>query len=246
MTAKALAPILALLVIGGAAATPLAARSGSPKSIVLGKTERYPDSGCPQTTSCEVVARVTGIQMTANNVTHPFRATKSGRLVSWWLRLPRLRKTQISTFNKLFGGEPKARIAVLRRGKRGRFRLIRQGPPQALQKHLGTRGRTRFPLPEPLGIRKGDYVGLTAVTWLPAFAVNLLPDTDAWLASRPRSRCNTPSSTNRDRFTRYYRRSQAHKRAGTVKRYKCLYRTARLLYWARMVPDAPTEEQPVS
>ena len=50
-------------------------------------------------------------------------------------------------------------------------------------------------LAKPLRIKEGDYVGLTAVTWLPAFAVNLDAAGNSWLASRSERRCATPSSS---------------------------------------------------
>jgi hypothetical protein len=211
---------------------------------VLGKTEHYPASGCPASSGCEVVARVTGVQMRADGVEHPFRAPASGQVVAWWLRLPEMRSSQISSFSQLFGGPPAARISILRRGERGRVRLIRQSETEQLRPHLGAKGRVRFKLAQPLQIKEGDYVGLTAITWAPAFAVGLNPVGDAWLASRTQSRCDTPSSRDPNRFARYYRENDAHSEASTVKQYRCLYRTARLLYWARIVPDEePQPEQ---
>jgi hypothetical protein len=204
---------------------------------VLGKTAEYPDSGCPVVNKCEVVARVTGIQMMADGVEHPFKSPTNGQLVSWWLRLPRLHSTQIRSFDSLFGGEPAAQVAILRRGERGRFRLVRQGPVQQLKPDLGAKARVRYKLPQPLRVKKGDYVGLTAVTWVPAFAVNLDSARNFWLASRGKRRCETPSSKSPKRFAAYYRRTQAHLTPSTVKRYQCTYRTARLLYWGRIVPD---------
>ena len=85
----------------------------------------------------------------------------------------------------------------------------------------------------------GDYIGLTAVTWIPAFAVNLDAAGNSWLASRPKRRCETPSSTRPKRFAEYYRRNDAHLESSTAKLYECTYQTARLLYWARIVPEAP-------
>jgi hypothetical protein len=239
--AAALAAVLAVASANGA--SPQAA-----KSIVLGKTATYPSSGCPATDRCEVVARVTGIQMRANGVDHPFRAPANGQIVAWWLKLPTLRASQIKSFSDLFGGGPAARIAILRRGKGERVRLVRQSPTEDLKPHLGASGRVRFRLLEPLRVKKGDYVGLTALTWIPAFAVGLDPVGDAWLASRPERRCDTPSSRNPDRFARYYKRNDAHSETSTVKEYHCTYRTARLLYWARLVPDEtqPETEQPQS
>jgi hypothetical protein len=233
-----------------AAAVAIAAASGAQprasKSIVLGKTTEYPASGCPAADRCEVVARVTGIQMRANGVEHPFKAPASGQIVAWWLKLPELKASQLKSFSDLFGGGPAARIAILRRGKRGRVRLVRQSPTEDLKPHLGTPGRVRFKLLEPLRVKEGDYVGLTALTWVPAFAVGLDPAGDAWLASRPERRCDTPSNRDPDRFARYYRRNDAHSETSTVKEYRCTYQTARLLYWARLVPDEPQPgaEQP--
>ena len=237
--------ILRFALVAGAvlvcAATAFAAAlpdGSAGKSIVLGKTPDYPASGCPEPDACEVVARVTGIQMRAAGVARPFRSPATGKLVAWWLKLPSMRSTQISTFNSLFGGEPAARVAVLRRGVRGRFRLVRQSDTQPLKDDLGASGRVRFRLAEPLQVQEGDYIGLTAVTWVPAFAVNLDAAGNEWLASRPKRRCATPSSSRPKRFKEYYRVTDAQLESSTAQDYRCTYQTARLLYWARIVPDA--------
>jgi hypothetical protein len=233
----ALAVLLGALVV--AVATAIGASPTASQSIVLGKTSQYPESGCPDSRNCEVVARVTGIQMKADGVEHPFRAPSSGQLVSWWLKLPELRRSQIKSFSELFGGAPAARVSVLRRGERGRVRLVRQSPTEQLRDRIGAKGRARFRLAEPLRVKEGDYVGLTAETWIPAFAVGLDAVNNTWLASRTEQRCSTPSSRDPDRFARYYKTNDAHLEASTVRQYRCLYRTARLLYWARLVPDQP-------
>lgn len=241
MRAKA-ALFLPLLIVALAGAATIADGAGTARSIVLGKTTNYPESGCPDTRRCEVVARVTGIQMRADGIEHPFRSPSSGQLVAWWLKLPKMRSTQVRSFSELFGGGPAARIAVLRRGERGRFRLVRQSATVSLRGHLGATERARFRLAEPLQVKEGDYIGLTAETWIPAFAVGLDPVNDSWLASRPKPRCDTPSSRDPDRFAQYYRRSDAHLESSTVKRYLCTYQTARLLYWARIVPEQSEDE----
>jgi hypothetical protein len=230
----------AALMLAAAAIATAATKPSKPKSIVLGKTATYPPPGCPAPSTCEVVARVTGIQMMADGVAHPFRATKTGTLVSWWLKLPQLKPAQMRSFDSFFGGDPAARIAVLRRGLKGRFRLIDQGPTTPLKDDLGTKGRVRFKLVQPLRVQAGDYVGLTAVTWIPAFAVNLDATQNYWLASRSRKLCATPSSKDPKRFAAYYKRNQAHLDSSTARPYQCTYQTARLLYWARIVPDPET------
>lgn len=238
---KIKATLIGLAVLAVAATVTFAATSAATKSIVLGKTTNYPESGCPQAEGCQVVARVTGIQTRADGVDHPFVAPTDGKIISWWLKLPQLRPSYIKSFSDLFGGPPSARVAVLRRGAQGRMRLVRQGPIEQLAQYLGNKRRIRFKLATPLPIKKGDYVGLTAVTWTPSFVVGLGSETDAWLASRPKARCNTPSSSDPRRFAAYYKRTDAHLQDHTAKDYKCLYRTARLMYWARLVPNAPTK-----
>jgi hypothetical protein len=233
-----LALTIAVIAVAAAAGQPRASRS-----IVLGKTTNYPQSGCPDTKKCQVIARVTGIQMQADGTSHPFRAPSNGQLVAWWLKLPAMHQSQVRSFSQLFGGAPAARIAVLRRGKRSRVRLVRQSPTQELQPLLGTKGRVRLKLAQPLRVKQGDYIGLTAVTWVPAFAVNLDPIGDVWLASRPTRRCKTPSSSDPNTFARYYKQNDAQLLSSTVKLYQCSYQTARLLYWARMVPDPPQPKQ---
>jgi hypothetical protein len=243
MRIRALHLIIAVSTLTlGASAIAIAAKAPpkTPASIVLGKTANYPVSGCPEPSKCEVVARVTGVQMMADGVAHPFRVPKTGTLVSWWLKLPKLQTTQMRSFNTFFGGDPAARISVVRRGKGGRFRLVAQGPTQPLTADLGKPGRARYKLTQPLRVQQGDYIALTAVTWVPAFAVNLDGTKNFWLASRARSRCDTPSSKDAKRFAAYYKRSQAHLVSSTVKLYQCNYQTARRLYWARIVPDPAT------
>jgi hypothetical protein len=242
--ASALLAVLTLAVAWFAIADAGAGNAQSSSSVVLGKTAVYPSSGCPDPAKCEVVARVTGIQMKADGTDHLFRAPVTGKLVSWWLKLPRLHSTQIQSFNGLFGGEPAARIAVLRRGKKGRFRLVRQGPNQPVSADLTGKGRARYRLADPLVVKQGDYIGLTAVTWLPAFAVNLDAAGNYWLASRTKDKCATPPASRPKRFAAYYRRTQAHLQTSTVKVYECTYQTARLLYWARVVADATPAPTP--
>jgi hypothetical protein len=231
--------VLSLAAIAVAAKSP----NTQPKSIVLGKTANYPNPGCPTPATCEVVAKVTGIQMEADGVSQPFRSPKTGNVVAWWLRLPSLTATQLRSFDSFFGGDPSARLAVLRRGLKGRFRLVRQSETFSLKADLGSKTRVRYKLAQPLRIQQGDYIGMTAVTWVPAFAVNLDGTQNFWLASRARANCDTPSSKDPKKFAAYYKRTQAHLQASTARPYQCTYRTARLLYWARIVPD-PTGTTP--
>ena len=116
--------VIGFTVLALAAIVALAATAAGGKSVVLGKTTNYPVSGCPKAAGCQVVARVTGIQMKADGLDHPFVAPATGRIISWWLKLPQLKPSYIKSFSDLFGGPPSARIAVLRRGAQGRLRLV--------------------------------------------------------------------------------------------------------------------------
>jgi hypothetical protein len=252
LTAQRRVKLVALFVAGaGLAGGALTAGQGalaskpvtSAKSIVLGKTRNYPDPACMRSRSCQVIARVSGIQMAADGVRQPFRVPEDGQLVAWWLRLPRLSGSQIKSFNRLFGGAPEARVAVLRRGIRDRYRLLRQSDSVQLQDKLGSKRRARFRLSTPLAVKEGDYIGISAVTWMPSFAVGLNSAGNRWLASRGRSRCRTPSSREVNRFKRYYKQNDAQLQTSTAKSWQCSYETARLIYWARIVPGEATPAQ---
>ena len=200
---------------------------------MLGKTPVYPSSGCPEPDRCEVVARVTGIQMKAEGVEHPFRAPVDGRLVAWWLKLPRLRSTQIQSFNGLFGGEPAARIAVLRRGKRAASAWSARAPTQPLRADLDGKGRRALPpvrasggqgrrLHRPHG---GDVAA--RLRGEPRRAGQLL-------AGEPRQGPLRHSAAQPAEGVRGLLPAHAgpaaaeHREACT----ECTYQTARLLYWA--------------
>ena len=229
---------LALVTVVALSGAAIAANAApGPDAIVLGKTSHYPESGCPGTRGCQVVARLTGLQLSADGSGHPFLSPVNGQVVAWWLKLPQLSNPQFKSFSDLFGGAPTARLAILRRVRHGHFRLVRESANQPLSNYHGQKLWPRFTLPQPLRIKRGDYVGLTAVTWVPAFAVGLDSAGNSWLASRPKRRCSIPSSADSKRFAAYYRTSDVHTGPGTVRDYKCLYRTARLLYWALVVPD---------
>ena len=212
--------------------------AGAAKSIVLGKTKNYPDAACANARTCQVIARVTGVQMAADGMRRPFEVPEDGQLVSWWLRLPKLTDSQIKSFNKLFGGDPSARVVVLRHGIRSRYRLVKQSDTVELRDKLGSKGRVTLRLAQPLEVKKGDVIGVSAVTWMPSFAVGLSAAGNNWLASRPHARCQTPSSRDIKRFKRYYKHSDAQLETSTAKPYECTYQTARLIYWARIVPTA--------
>ena len=119
--------------------------------------------------------------------------------------------TQISSFNSLFGGEPGG---ADRRPAAREARPLPARAPERRPRRCGrisdSKGRVRYRLAEPLRVKEGDYVGLTAVTWIPAFAVDLDAAGNEWLASRPEAALrDAVQQQARSASRTYYRRTDA-------------------------------------
>src|SRR5439155_27247172 len=127
IAAKMRTTCLALVTVVTLSGAAIAANAApGPDVIVLGETSHYPESGCPGTRGCQVVARLTGLQLSADGSGHPFLSPVNGQVVAWWLKLPQLSNSQFKSFSDLFGGAPTARLAILRRVRHGHFRLVRE------------------------------------------------------------------------------------------------------------------------
>ena len=198
------------------------------RTIELGASPPPPAASCPE--NCQAVGRVTGFQVTVGERRNPYRVRRRGRIVAFTIHLGRPRPDQVRFFTDLFGGPPRARVAVLRPGARRRHRLTGQSQLFDLAPYLGS--APTFALSRPLTVRKGYVVALTVPTWAPAFGV-ALGQRETWRSSRDGRRCGD------------VRQAAAQQRRGSLRTYGCLYRTARLLYSATFVPDpARTAESP--
>ncbi len=203
------------------AATLGAAAPASADVIELGLSTERPPSSCP--TDCQAVGRVTGYQAAMKGgEASPFKAKQAGKVVAFSIRLGKPSASQTKFFEQNFGGAPKARISILRRGKKAVHRLLAQSESFKLAPYFGS--TPTFVLKRALSVEKGAYVALTVPTWAPAFSVGL-GDDEIWRSSRTKGNC--------DKVTGHY----THQQLNTVRRYTCTYPNARLRYSATFVPN---------
>lgn len=222
----ALAGVLAL--VGLLAAIGPGRAVGAAKIAVLGAAAPANPS-CPE--SCQAVGKTTGFQTAIGATKRPFVVPYPGRVVAWSIKLSAPRQNQIDFFKDFYGGDPQARLAVLkpiqRQIKAGRqiYRLKSQSPIEQLGPFLGT--TTTFTLQAPLKVNAGQVLGLSIPTWAPAFAVGQANNT-AWRASRKKNACNDAEQI---------KAGTPQEAVGADRAYACRYTTARLLYSATLVGD---------
>jgi hypothetical protein len=218
----ALAAAVALLAIGPGRAV------GAAKLVVLGAAAPANPS-CPE--SCQAVGKTTGFQTSIGGTKSPFAVPYPGRVVAWSIKLSAPRQNQVDFFRDFYGGEPQARLAVLKpiqkqiRAGHQIYRLKSQSPIENLGPFLGT--TTTFTLQSPLKVNSGQVLGLTIPTWAPAFAVGQANNT-AWRASRKKAACNDAN---------LIKTGTPQEAVGADRAYACQYTTARLLYSATVVGD---------
>jgi hypothetical protein len=206
------------------------------KTVVLGKGPAAAPA-CPEN-PCQAVGKATGFQKQIGKLRNPFRARTNGRIVAWSIKLSQPNAEQTKFFNDFYGGEPQARLAILKPVKdaKGRFVLRSQSPIEPLKDVLGS--TTTFSLNQPLRVKEGQIIALTIPTWAPAFSVGLA-DTNVWRASRKKNKCKAPADIQA---------GSAHLLIGTPRAYGCKYSTARILYSATMVqktaPKKPSSNTP--
>jgi hypothetical protein len=208
--------LAALLVLLGAAA------GAEAKIIEIGQTTETAAPSCPRT--CNAVSRTTGYQAKVGPRRGLFTVPQDGRIVAWTITLSKPGPSQIKFFNENLGGEATAGLSILRPGKRLFARTLRSSSVFKLAPFFGK--TVQFALSRSLVVHKGELVALNVPTWAPALAVGLGGDT-SWRASRASDRCrDTQNQTAQD--------------PGEVTQYRCLYRTARLLYSATLVTSPGT------
>ena len=172
---------------------------------------------CPR--NCNAVSRTTGYQAKVGTDRNLMKIPQDGRIVAWSMTLAKPGPSQIKFFEENLGGESSAGLAVLRLGKRLYGRTLALSPVQKLTPFFGK--TVQFALDRSIVVHKGEVIGLNVPTWAPSLAVNLPGDT-SWRASRSEDQC-------RDTQT------QTTQRANQVTQYRCLYRTARLMYSATLI-----------
>jgi hypothetical protein len=209
-------PLIALLAL--VAAAPAGARI---KEVGVDDAAALQDPGCPK--NCQAIGQVTGYQSSVGKVKNPYTVKRTGKIVAFTIALGKPTKKQTTFFTNLYGAPPQARLSILQVPKKGRdLKLTAQSEVFDLTDYLGS--TPQFALDHPLPITQKSIVALTVPTWAPAFAVDL-GRTMAWRSSRNEDSCND------------VRQPSAQQTIGSIRKYACIYKTARLLYSATFVPD---------
>jgi hypothetical protein len=198
------------------------------KIIELGQTDQQPVPSCPAK-PCLAVSRTTGYQAKVGTDRGLFVAPEPGRVVAWSITLGAPSAKQIKFFNTTLGGAPSAGITVFKPAEHLYGTITGQSPVEALTPYLGE--TVQFPLEKSLPVKKGSTVALTVPTWAPALAIGFGTDT-SWRASRTKKQCDDTSTQT------------AISTLGTVTRFLCLYKTARLTYSVTLVtnPHGPKKK----
>lgn len=203
------------------AALALVPATADAKIIELGKSAQEPTPSCPGK-PCLAVSRTTGYQVKVGAEKNLFVAPAAGKIVAWTISLGSPTRKQTAFFNETLGGPASAGITVLRPGSKLYGRVTGQSPIEQLAPYFGQ--TVQFPLGRALNVKKGYLVALTVPTWAPALAVGFGNDT-SWRATRPRGKCDETETQT------------AQTEPGTVTRFTCLYRTARLTYSATLITE---------
>jgi hypothetical protein len=209
------------MILGALLAVALWPGGAQAKIIELGQTSQQPVASCPAK-PCLAVSRTTGYQAKVGTQRGIFTAPERGRIVAWSVSLGDPSAKQVKFFNTTLGGPPSAGITVFRPGENLYGTITSQSPVKQLTPYLGE--TVQFPLERTLTVKKGYTVGLTVPTWAPALAVGFGSDT-SWRASRTKKQCDDTSTQT------------AITTLGTVTRFLCLYKTARLTYQVTMISD---------
>lgn len=219
------------------------------RATLIGKTKSTPPPSCPNLKNqglCQVVGRTTGYMTIAAGKKHPFNIFKDGKIVAWAIGLSKpansKKAPQRNFFGTLFGNKdlgkhPTARLSIIKKKKKHKFKLLKQTPVIDLQHDLGQ--KQVITLQKPLHVHPGQVVAMSYPTWAPNFASNVSLSQNQWRASRKKDNCapkggNNPSDAQKRRFAR---NSHVHQKIGTTRDYDCLYKGGRLLYWAYFVPS---------
>ena len=232
------AALAVLLALCAAAALAGVDPATAARAKLIGKTKQTPRPDCPfkrkgdrVIRDCQAVGNMTGFQASASGTRKLFNVPQDGRLVGWSVDLSTPKDSEQRFFEKTYedkqlGDKATARIAVLRKKKGKKHKLVGQGPVTELQEHFGT--KPIFTLGKPLRVKKGDTIALTIPTWLPNFATGL-PSNNVWRASRSAKRCDVSTDTAKGK--RNLRKSKPQTAEGSTRAYGCAYEDARLLYW---------------
>lgn len=201
------------------------------KTVELGRSGTMPNAACPK--NCQVVASVSGFQVREPQSNSPFVAPFDGNITHFTLYLGKPNSRDRTLLNDRFGSPPQAAITVLKKIKtssgKEKFRLLRKGPVEGLNKYLGTKERIK--LATPLKVRKGNFVALAVPTWAPVFAPGQSAASNRWRASRQPGKCGANSVDQ----------SAPQLKLDSNRFYGCKFSGERLLYTATLA-EVPAGE----
>ncbi len=247
--------LVALVVAIASIAAGYQVAIGAEDAKILGRTGDSPRPMCPAkdvedptiAQSCEVTGQVTGFQRSADGKKGLFKVKEDGKIVAWSVDLSDPRRSERETFGEAsqtnrFGKAPTAGVSIIRATDGSNFRLKSASPIISVRGFYGE--KPVITLDQPLRVRKGDVVALTTATWLPAFSRIRQKPSDTWVASRQKrdwadgSDCTFPDNVPPDeRLEYFFDHSSPHRREGSERPYQCVYKKARILYWAYFVPN---------
>src|SRR5436190_24354045 len=101
-----------LVAIGTIVAALLVASVALGRVSELGTTLDDDTAACPD--NCEAVGQVSGFQIQQGTRKLPYRLRSYGKVVAFTVKLGTPNASQISFFNKLFGGPPQIELTVLK------------------------------------------------------------------------------------------------------------------------------------
>ena len=225
----AMKKLVAIITVLGALAAAAIAWGDHP--IEFGLTSQPPQVSCPS--NCQAIGQVTGFEVQQGTTKHPMTRRRRGKVVAFSVTLGKPKSSDMSFFNKLFGSPPQVQVAVLKptptKRDKNHYTVTGLSPTFDVTKYLGS--TPTFALPRPLTVKPGYIVALTVPTWVPAFAVNLSSD-EVWRSSRDPKHCDD------------VQQKAAQVTRGEAASYKCVYRTARLMYTATFIPDPRVTNPP--
>src|ERR1700712_922793 len=121
-----------------------------------------PDAGCP--TDCQAIGHVTGYQVQIGSHKNPYLITQPGKIVAFTMKLGKPDAQQTTFFTNLFGGDPQARITVLKQPKKDKpktndLTVTQQSGLWHLGSYLGS--SPTFTLGKPLHVYPGAIIAIT-------------------------------------------------------------------------------------
>jgi hypothetical protein len=184
----------------------------------------------PADEGCQALTKLTVYQAKVGPDRGLYKAPADGRIVAWSIALGKPGPKQAEFFANRYGKDPQAALVVLSPRKKLSRKVTAKAPMETLTDYLGE--SVQFPLRKSLPISKGQYVGLTVPTWVPAMQLGLPSDT-SWRSSRDKSGCFDYTT----QFGLLGRRNSAF--------FPCLYRHVRLTYSATFIsnPAKPSSKK---